>query len=198
MKLKGWHFAAAGVGGGGLLFGLWYFIWRITETEVDPAFRPAEPPMSLSPGQTVDGYERGKGPFKLTVMPVGNGQFMRADAAKAWLAMQAAARAAGHNLTSVSGFRSHEQQTKMYNERMMPGGKPNELAKKYGIAAKPGWSNHQGGTAIDIGNVGGYGSSAYAWLKANAVQYGFVDDVRNEYWHWHYVLPSTMALAGTR
>lgn len=197
MKLKGWHFAAAGVGGGGLLFGLWYFIWRITETEVDPAFRPPEKPMNLSPGQTVTGYRKGK-PVQVTLMPVGNGQFLRTDVAKAWLAMQAAARAAGHNLTSVSGFRTMEAQTAMYNERMMPGDKPNEMAKKLGIAAKPGYSNHQDGTAIDIGNVGGYSSSAYAWLKANAVQYGFVDDVRNEYWHWHYVLPESTALAGLR
>lgn len=198
MKLKGWHFAAMGVGGAGLAVGIWYFIYRITETEVPPEQRASTDmarEMALKEGAVVTGYSKGK-PFPLTLTSVGNNQFMRADAGKAWLSMQAAAKAAGFNLTSVSGFRSMEKQTQMYNERMMPGNKPNELAKKYGIVAKPGWSNHQDGTSIDIGNVGGFDTAAYAWLKANAINYGFVNDVKSEWWHWTYKLPPPSAMAG--
>jgi LAS superfamily LD-carboxypeptidase LdcB len=193
MKLKGWHFLAAGLGGGGLLFGLWYFIWRLKETEVAPELRlPERPDLTLGDGQLVLGYRNGK-PVPVRLRHVGNGQFLDEAAGRAWLALQAAARASGFNLTPVSGFRSMAQQTAMYNERMMPGNKPNELAKKYGVVAKPGYSNHQDGTAIDIGNVGGYGSAAYAWLKENARRFGFVDDVRGEYWHWRYVGGAALA-----
>ena len=52
--------------------------------------------------------------------------------------------------------------------------------------ARPGYSNHQGGTAADISTPGGYGGRTYAWLRRNARNYGFVNDVRGEPWHWTY------------
>jgi|GEM_PF-2073217 len=52
-------------------------------------------------------------------------------------------------------------------------------------AARPGTSNHGWGLAADI-SVGGYGSTQYNWLNANAPGYGFNDTVSGESWHWEY------------
>lgn len=124
----------------------------------------------------VTGYVRGQ-PQTFNVSSVGNGEVLRSDAAAAFLAMQRDARAAGINISAGSGFRTNEEQIELYRRYM--NGTGNE-------AARPGYSNHQGGVAMDIKGVGSYGSAAYKWLKANAGRYGFVDDVGGEYWHWHY------------
>jgi peptidoglycan hydrolase-like protein with peptidoglycan-binding domain len=124
----------------------------------------------------VTAYIQGQ-PSTITVSPVGNGQYMRGDAARNFQAMQSAARAAGINLTATSGFRTMEQQQVLY--QMYLNGTGN-------LAAKPGYSNHQGGVSMDIGGIGGYGTSAYNWLKANAGRFGYQNDVGGEPWHWTY------------
>jgi LAS superfamily LD-carboxypeptidase LdcB len=91
--------------------------------------------------------------------------------------MQAAARNAGINLTATSGFRSMEQQRILYQKYLNGTGN---------LAAKPGYSTHQNGISMDIGGVGGYNTKAFNWLKNNAAKYGFVNDVRGEYWHWTF------------
>lgn len=131
---------------------------------------------ALPAARVVLGYVSGV-PAKISLAPVGNGQYLRVDAAKAFLAMQAAARAAGHNLTATSGFRSMDQQTSLYAKY---------IAGTGNLAAKPGYSNHQGGVSIDIGGVNSFTSPAYLWLAANARRFGFVNDVSTEYWHWTF------------
>ncbi len=127
-------------------------------------------------GKQVTAYINGR-PSTITVVPVGNGKYLRADAARNFLAMQADARRAGINLSATSGFRSMEEQRVLYQKYLNGTGN---------LAAKPGYSNHQGGISMDIGGVGGYNTSAYRWLSQNASRYGFVNDVRGEHWHWTY------------
>jgi peptidoglycan hydrolase-like protein with peptidoglycan-binding domain len=127
-------------------------------------------------GKQVTAYVQGR-PSTITVVPVGNGQYLRADAAQNFKAMQAAARNAGINLTATSGFRSMEQQRILYQKYLNGTGN---------LAAKPGYSTHQNGISMDIGGVGGYNTKAFNWLKNNAAKYGFVNDVRGEYWHWTF------------
>lgn len=65
---------------------------------------------------------------------------------------------------------------------------PLQAAYKAGggnLAARPGYSNHQGGIAVDVG-VGGTASAVYRWLAANAGRFGFVRTVKSEPWHWEY------------
>ncbi|MDY7232740.1 M15 family metallopeptidase [Hyalangium rubrum] len=124
----------------------------------------------------VTAYVQGK-PSTITVVPVGNGKYMRADAAKNFMAMQKAAKAAGINLTATSGFRSMEEQKVLYQKYLNGTGN---------LAAKPGYSNHQNGISMDIGGIGGYNTKAYNWLKNNAAKYGFKNDVAGEHWHWTY------------
>jgi LAS superfamily LD-carboxypeptidase LdcB len=90
--------------------------------------------------------------------------------------MYAAARSASITLKVNSGFRTMSEQQALYK------------AYKNGtghLAAKPGFSNHQGGTAVDV-NVGGTGTSTYKWMAAHAKRFGFVRTVPSEPWHWEF------------
>jgi hypothetical protein len=133
-------------------------------------------PPSTGGGKQVTAYVNGR-PSTITVQPVGNGQYMRADAAKNFKAMQAAAAKAGVKLSATSGFRTMEQQKVLYQKYLNGTGN---------LAAKPGYSNHQNGISMDVGGVGGYNTKAYNWLKNNAANYGFKNDVKGEYWHWTF------------
>jgi peptidoglycan hydrolase-like protein with peptidoglycan-binding domain len=126
-------------------------------------------------GRVVTGYVNGT-PRNITVASIPNGKVMRSDAAAAFNRMHAAARAAGINLHVNSGFRTMAEQQALY--RAYQNGTGN-------LAAKPGYSNHQGGIAVDI-NVGGTGSATYRWLAANASKFGFARTVPSEPWHWEY------------
>ena len=108
---------------------------------------------------------------------MGNGKYLRTDAANAMNRMRADAARAGINLSVVSGFRTMDQQRYLYNLYLQGRGN---------LAARAGYSNHQGGLSADINVPGGYGSSTYRWLANNAGRYGFVNDVRTEPWHWTF------------
>jgi len=51
--------------------------------------------------------------------------------------------------------------------------------------ARPGYSNHQSGDAIDLNRAHDKGKTD-AWLKANAAKFGFYRDVPSELWHWRF------------
>lgn len=135
-------------------------------------------------GGVVPGYQEGQ-EYSIRVCIV-QGITVNAQIAKATDSMLNAARAAGINITG-SGFRTMEGQRDAY-ERYQNGG--NE-------AARPGYSNHQMGLAIDINyssELGGVSLTrcqanpsrypTYEWLAANAASYGFSAKVTSECWHW--------------
>lgn len=130
----------------------------------------------LNTTKRTQGYINGV-PRNITVTPVGDGEYMRTDAARSFLKMQAAAKRAGISLSATSGFRTMAEQKHLYALW---------LAGRGNLAARPGFSNHQSGISMDIGGVGSFSTSAYRWLANNAKRYGFVNDVRGEYWHWTY------------
>ncbi len=127
-------------------------------------------------GARVTGYVNGR-PTNITVSSVGNGKFMRTDAANAFNRMKADAARAGISLGVVSGFRTMDQQRYLYSLYLQGRGN---------LAARPGYSNHQGGVSADLTVPGGYGSSTYRWLSSHARNYGFSNDVRGEPWHWTF------------
>ena len=136
------------------------------------------PVTTPSGSKQVTAYVNGRA-STIAVVPVGNGQFLRADAAAKFQAMVHAAAAAGIHLSATSGFRSMAQQQALYDGYIhhRPG---------FNKAARPGFSNHQNGIAMDIGGVGGYSTAAYHWLSAHAAAYGFKNDVSGEPWHFDY------------
>ena len=88
----------------------------------------------------------------------------------AFLRMQRAAHAAGVYLSLTSGFRSYEEQDYLYGCYLSGGCNGGNLA------ARPGYSNHQSGVAIDV--------STSSWLAANAPSFGFERTVPGEPWHY--------------
>lgn len=122
------------------------------------------------------GYSKGKS-FQLQVASIGNGQVMRPDAAAAFIAMRAAAAQDGITLAVSYAYRSMEEQEMLYAKY---------LAGTGSLAAKPGFSNHQSGVAVDI-RVGNTTSSTYRWLANNAFRFGFKRTVASEPWHWEHV-----------
>lgn len=75
-------------------------------------------------------------------------------------------------LSLTSGYRSTAEQARLYArwQARVPGQAP---------AAPPGRSNHEKGTAADIGP-----RSEYGWLAANAPKYGLKKPMSYEPWHW--------------
>jgi hypothetical protein len=122
------------------------------------------------------GYQAGRR-VGVRLSPVGGGRYLNARAAPSYKALQEAARRDGVNLPLLSAFRSMEQQQRLYD--LYRSGRGNK-------AARPGYSNHQMGLSVDLGNTGGYGGRNYRWLKQNAHRFGFVNDVRGEPWHWTF------------
>jgi hypothetical protein len=122
------------------------------------------------------------------------------EAADALLRMQAAARAAGAPFTAVSGFRSHDDQRRIFLDNLAARGRA-AIGRPYtnreiaaGAADRaidavlvlnsiPGFSLHHTGDAVDLtapgGSLGAFaGTAAYRWLAANnyanAKAFGFV------------------------
>ena len=123
----------------------------------------------------VVGYRKGKS-FKLEVVIVGHAP-VSLPTARAFLSMQAAALTDGIDLYVYSGFRTNERQAEL-RQAYLDG---------YGNkAAKPGYSNHQGGIALDLMLDS---PETFAWLEANAKRFGFARTVPKEPWHWEHVPP---------
>jgi hypothetical protein len=96
-----------------------------------------------------------------------------------YLEMVAAAAKVGITICIRSGFRSYPEQVVLFSLF-------NSNPKKFALAAKPGRSNHQNGTAFDL-EVGGFdGNPIYDWLKTHGPDFGFIRTVNKEPWHWEY------------
>jgi D-alanyl-D-alanine carboxypeptidase len=120
-------------------------------------------------------------------------------AAQAWSALVAEARIDGIApplLLPVSGYRSPERQTALWQQALQRYGSP-DVARRY--VAPPGSSAHQSGRAIDF-YLGGRNDSgniphlrtlpAYRWLVDHAEHYGFYP-YSVEPWHWEYNPPAS-------
>lgn len=118
------------------------------------------------------GYVQGR-KIKITVVDV-DGVVVEERTARAFASMADAAANDGVELELTSGFRTNERQAELYAEYLHDAG---------ALAAKPGYSNHQSGRALDI-NVWNW--TVYEWLDAHAATYGFKRTVPSEPWHWEF------------
>ena len=136
----------------------------------------------------------------------GSGELMDSRAARAYEQMYDAAAADGIYLTPCSGYRSYSTQKRLYYEfyyQYINQGYSSEEA--HALTSKrrnpPGSSEHNIGICMDIicasSSANFQNTQAYAWLDANAHNYGFilrypedkvsVTGVKYEPWHWRYV-----------
>lgn len=90
----------------------------------------------------------------------------------AYIALKNAASAAGFSMPLISGYRSYQTQTNLYNSYVAQYGE--SIANTF--SAKPGQSEHQTGLAFDVGSIdNNYGNtSAGIWLAQNAHKFGFI------------------------
>lgn len=90
----------------------------------------------------------------------------------AYIALKNAASAAGFSMPLISGYRSYQTQTNLYNNYVAQYGE--SIANTF--SAKPGQSEHQTGLAFDVGSIdNNYGNtSAGIWLAQNAHKFGFI------------------------
>ena len=128
----------------------------------------------------------------------GENQMLTSETYNAFLNMFSAAKKEDLTLIINSSFRSYEEQEEIYNE--LKNSRGDEYANK--IAAKPGFSEHQTGMAIDIQTYGSTASNfeefdEFKWLQQNAHKYGFIlrypkdkeylTGYEYESWHYRYV-----------
>ena len=126
------------------------------------------------------------------------GATLSAKAMGSFNALMAAADAAGQTMSITSSFRSYSDQVSTYQYWVNTSGVTG--ADTY--SARAGYSEHQTGLAFDVSANGCvldcFGTTAqYAWMQANAADYGFVQryyagysDVtgyKAEEWHYRYV-----------
>jgi zinc D-Ala-D-Ala carboxypeptidase len=126
---------------------------------------------------------------------------MRADAAAALLNLMTQAQAAGIMIVPISGFRTTAYQESLFRKAVEKYG--SETAAM-GWVARPGYSEHHTGLAIDLGDeeTADYDveplfeqTRAFRWLQTNAAQFGFEMSfpqgnqrgVNYEPWHWRFI-----------
>lgn len=128
-------------------------------------------------------------------------EYLDREAAQAFTQMTRAAEAQGIQLIIISGFRSVNDQSALFQRQIQRKGSQQAAAQ---YSAPPGYSEHHTGLALDIGDgqnpsadlkVAFEQTSAFQWLVNNAYQYGFElsfppnnpQGVSYEPWHWRYV-----------
>ena len=117
------------------------------------------------------------------------------EAKEAFETLSENAKKDGMNVIAMSSYRSYDYQVNLYNNYVAQDGK--EAADKY--SARPGYSEHQTGLAVDVYNLDlPYTSfeetKEFTWMQENAYKYGFilrfpkdkVDITGYQYESWHY------------
>lgn len=201
---------------------LWYFNSAPPKTASVPANNAAPTPASASPSPATtqlapnvnpsDGNSDALlGHFAYAEAPQselqtfavnGRSLTLRKAAAQEFQAMVKAARADGVNLVPISGFRSMQEQQRVYFD--IQAQRKQTVTKRAEVSAPPGYSEHHTGYAVDIGdaavpatnlNPNFENTKAYKWLADNAARFHFEmsfpqdnpQGVSYEPWHWRFV-----------
>jgi len=145
---------------------------------VDPVYFDGSP----TPTYAIDcneqedvGYVQGDS-YTITVVTV-DGKPVEVETANAYYAMQQAAAADGVGIKVVSGFRTMAEQEYLYGCYI------NCNCNNCNLAAKPGYSNHQSGHALDLNTAA---AGVLGWLEAHGDEFGFTATVPSEDWHWEW------------
>ena len=107
--------------------------------------------------------------------PIGVGRHrLWSPAADAFRRMTASAAAAGVHLGVTDSYRSYDDQVDVARRKGLYG--------QGGLAAQPGTSTHGWGLSVDVDAT----ADTLPWLRQHAREFGFVEDVPREPWHWTY------------
>lgn len=128
----------------------------------------------LEPPAELKAFGNGRIPAA-ALTSIGHGSHrLYAPAARAFLQMEAAAKADGVTIGVTDTYRSYDAQVDLAKRK--------GLYSQGGLAATPGTSNHGWGLATDLD----LDAKALAWMRQNAPDFGFVEDTPREPWHWTY------------
>jgi D-alanyl-D-alanine carboxypeptidase len=193
---------------GGLLFYLGWLLGSNSSTPIQSAkVVNKEKAQQEDTSQQVDNilghlkYSEAPASDLKSITPDGQAK-LRTAAANKFLAMQAAAKSEGINLSVISAFRSIQEQNRLFFKVKEERGQT--ATKRAQVSAPPGRSEHHTGYAIDIGDAQEpatnleqtfENTAAYRWLEQNAARYSFemsfsknnLQGVSYEPWHWRFV-----------
>lgn len=182
----------------------------INTDEISEVITSNEDDTSSNLQKAKDEYIEGEKPVYINNILVANKDFgipknfasgLNDELLEAFNQMKADAEKEGIILNIRSGFRSYETQETLYNNYIARDGL--EKASRY--SAKPGYSEHQTGLAIDITtedttiSIGDWfnDTKQAEWLYNNAYKYGFIlrypkgkehiTGYKYESWHYRYV-----------
>ncbi|MDA0563686.1 M15 family metallopeptidase [Streptomonospora sp. S1-112] len=136
--------------------------------------------------QQAEEYENGRIPTEALCELTEEGQFLRADAAVAFLAMNERYREEfDEDICITDAYRSFADQERLYDAYVSGEGN---------LAARPGTSNHGEGLAVDLcGGVQNFGTPQHEWMRANANDFNWFHPVwaqegksTSEAWHWEF------------
>ena len=131
-------------------------------------------PHSVKAPAGLEGYDNGRIPEGALVSLGSGGHRLWGPAAEAFRQMSAAAAGSGIRLEITGSYRTYDQQVDVARRK--------GLYRNGGLAAEPGTSTHGWGLSIDVNATG----PALSWLRRYGAQFGFVEDVAREPWHWTY------------
>jgi D-alanyl-D-alanine carboxypeptidase len=144
----------------------------------------ATDPLPDCPADAAAVHPNGQLPVEaLCALPGPDGHKLRPDAARALVTLGAAyAAELGEPLCLTDSYRSLGSQQAL-------------AAKKPGLAARPGTSEHGWGLAVDVGcGAESYDTPENVWLVENAGRFGWGQPAwaqkggaRQEPWHWEYL-----------
>lgn len=127
-----------------------------------------------------------------------SGMQLASEAKEAFETLSQEAKKDGMTIIAMSSYRSYDYQVNLYNNYVKSDGK--DAADTY--SARPGFSEHQTGLAVDIYNkelpyTSFEETKEFEWMQKNAYKYGFIlrfpkDKVnitgyQYEAWHYRYV-----------
>jgi D-alanyl-D-alanine carboxypeptidase len=119
-------------------------------------------------------YGNGKIPATALGKVGETGHKLWAPAAESLTKMIADAKKDGVTIGITDSYRSYDEQVDVARRK--------GLYSQGGLAAKPGTSEHGWGMATDLD----LNSKAQAWVRKHGEEYGFVENVPREPWHWAY------------
>ncbi len=128
----------------------------------------------LTPPAELAIYPNGQIPASALGDIEGTNHMLWAPAADAFELMRADAANAGVTIGITDSYRPLAVQERLAKEK--------GLYSQGGLAATPGTSNHGWGMALDLD----LDANALEWMRENGHEYGFVEDVPREPWHWTY------------
>lgn len=125
----------------------------------------------------------------------GKQYLLEGKAYESFARMADAARSEGVTIRAISAYRTESYQRMLYNKKTRTTGQSN--ADNY--SAKPGFSEHQTGLAVDINstNTSFEKTGTFKWMQSHAHEYGYIlrypkdkkwiTGYEYEPWHYRYV-----------